>query len=163
MKEKGKLRLINVSPTLQALMILFGAGILSAHMFNGLELRVLQASGIFLCASLITTVFATLRAAQIGHIFGLMVNSVLAVGILVCLWMIGNAFESVSGLLYHFTLIATTAISVQFVVTLTGRGAIVDDGIFDEGKYGKFGQDRFNRRQRPKEKEEYSSWQDMTS
>ncbi len=152
-----KFRLINAPPTLMAVLILAGAMVMAWNQAVALGSNVTKASAIFLDALMVANIFGTLRSAQMKAIFQMAGQGLISIITVVFLWKIG-AQMGTAGYLYQALLIGTSLAGVQLILTLTGKNADIDDGIFDEKTRWNFGNSRqAGRQERQERQREYAT------
>lgn len=153
-----KFRLINAPPTLMAVLILSGAALMAWNQAVSLGTNVAAASAIFLDALMVANIFGTLRSAQMKAVFQMAGQAFISVITVVFLWKIG-AKMGPGAYLYQALLIGTSLAGVQLILTLTGKNADIDDGIFDESAKWNFNSRRQAGETARQKEHQTSNWQ----
>lgn len=131
MKSRKKFRLISTSPTLIALLILIGAGVMGWMQASALSAGSMIAGAWFLDAVLVANLFATLRSAQTKSIIQGIVQAGITIITGLSLWKVGSYMGAFAPM-YYLVVLGAIGSGGQLIATLTGANADLDDGWLDE-------------------------------
>ena len=132
MQKRNDGLLIKATPWLLSLALMVGVISLGFFQWELLNRNSLLSAAFALNLFLIATIVALIRAAQIKHYVGAAISlaSMLLAGY--TLMRFGSIFPGMDGLVYNALVMAIGGIGLLMATILSGKGAIVNDGLFDE-------------------------------